>query len=228
MNRFGPIAGLMSAAAFAALAAVSVHAAQTYEPTIPRSIAEPRVVEPAGTLAPPATPGVDLSQPTLQQPLPPQLVQNIKRHQRDADARHCLQQASTNKGIHRCAERYRPRGARAASVKKASVKPPAEKAAAQPGIEISRSDVVKPGAPRPGDAAKAADLVKPMDVTKPSGTPRPVDSTTITTTTTTTTTTGKPPAAKAGDPPKPPSVGPKLPPVGSAADPTAAPPAKAK
>ena len=220
MNRFfTPIARLLTAAALAALAAASVHAAQIVEPTIPKAIPDSRSVEPAGTLAPPAAPPGSLASPNTAG-APPKLVQNIKRHQRDADARHCLKQASTNKGVHRCAERYRPRGARTASVKKASVKPPADKAAAQPGVEISRSDVVKPGAPRPGDAAKAADLVKPMDVTKPGGTPRPADATTITTTTTTTTTT-KPAAAK------PAAAGPKLPPMGSAADPTAAPPAKA-
>ena len=215
MNRFSPIARLLTAAALAALAAASVHAATTAEPTIPKAIPDSRPVEPAGTLAPPAAPPGSLASPDTTG-APPKLVQNIKRHQRDADARHCLQQATSNKGIHRCAERYRPRGARTASVKKASVKPPAENAAAKPAVEISRSaDVVKPGAPRPGDAAKAADLVKPMDVTKPGGTPRPADATTITTTTTTTTTT------------KPAAAGPKLPPMGSAADPTAAPPAKA-
>ena len=225
MNRIGTIARLAATAALAVLAGASVHAAQTFEPTIPKAIPESRPVAPAGTLAPPAAPPGSLASPDTTG-APPRLVQNIRRHQRDADARHCLQQAKTNKGIHRCAERYRPRGARATSVKKASVKPPAGNAAA-PAVEISRTpDVVKPGAPRPGDAAKAADLVKPMDVTRPGGTPRPADAATVTTTTTTTTT-AKPAAAKAADPAKPAAAGPKLPPMGSAADPTAAPPAKA-
>jgi hypothetical protein len=213
MIRIGPVVTMAALAAFWG-ASVDAQTPRTYEPkvpqiqpqqrfepAVPRGLPDQRL-EPAGELARPAS-----------APVPPRLVQNARRAQRDADARHCLTLA-TNRAVHRCAERYRSRAARAAraaSAKKASLKAPA--APAPIAVEASRPDVVKPGAPRPGDAAKAADLVKPMDVTRPSGTPRPLE-------------TSKAPP-KASEPVKPPSIGPKLPAMGSAADPTAAPPAKA-
>ena len=225
MKRIGPIARVVILAALAVSPAAAAHAQtpRSYEPTIPRIQPQPRFepavprpvpdrsLEPSGELTPPAA-----------APLPPRLIQNQRRAQRDADARHCLT-ATSNRAIHRCAERYRPRASRTARVRKASAKPPAAAAvtdkapaaaaatvkAPPPAVGITtKPDLAKPGAARPGDAAKAADLVKPMDVTKPSGTPRPVES-------------GKAPEAA-----KAPSIGPRLPPMGSAADPTAAPPAK--
>ena len=156
MKRIGLIAML------AALTATSAYAQPRSDPAVPRGMTDQRV-EPSGQLAPaPAT------------PRPPRLIQNQRRSQRDADARHCLDRA-TNKGIHRCSLPYRSHASRAAGVKRASAKPPA--AAPAPSIEISKpSGDMKPGAPRPGDAAKAADLVKPMDVTKPGAVPKPVES----------------------------------------------------
>ena len=229
MNRIGLLRALALAmtgvaCAFSAHAQTPRHYAPTvpalqeqrFESAVPRGLADQRV-EPSGELAP-STPA----------PVPPRLVQNERRAQSDADARHCLTAAS-NEAIHRCAERYRNRAARAATVRKASAKPPAAATAASPPTGGARAsattraapeavlqarppaapitttpDLAKPGgAPRPSDTAKAADLVKPIDVTKPAASPRPVDS-----------------SAKA------PTPGPRLPPTGSAADPTAAPPAK--
>ena len=155
MNRIGLFAML------AALTVTSAYAQKSFDPAIPRGITDQRV-EPSRELSPaPAA------------PVPPRLIQNQLRAQRDADARHCLDMGN-NKGIHRCSLTYRSRASRAASVKKASVKPPA--AAAKAEVTKAPTDVVKPGAPRPGDAAKAADLVKPIDVTKPAAVPKPVES----------------------------------------------------
>ncbi|HYH42650.1 MAG TPA: hypothetical protein VD867_11775 [Burkholderiales bacterium] len=208
MNRIGPVVTMAALAAFCAASAQAqaprtydpkvpqIQPAQRYEPAVPRGVPEQRL-DPAGELGQPA-----------RAPLPPRLAQNERRTQRDADARHCLT-LTNNRAVHRCAERYRSRAARAraAAVKKASAK--RGEAPAPVAIEASKApDVVKPGAPRPGDAAKAADLVKPMDVTKSSGTPRPVETATA--------------PAKTSEPPKPPAVGPRLPKMGSAADPTAA------
>jgi hypothetical protein len=157
MNRIGLFAVL------AALTVTSAYAQQRYDPAIPRGLPDQRV-----------GPSRELS-PTPAAPRPPRLIQNARRAQRDADARHCLNMGS-NKGIHRCSLKYRSRASRAARVKKASAKPPAAPAAAKAEITRPPSGVMKPGAPRPGDAAKAADLVKPMDVTKPAAVPKPVES----------------------------------------------------
>lgn len=158
MNRIGLFAVL------AALTVTSAYAQQSYDPAIPRGLTDQRV-EPSRELSPPPA-----------APVAPRLIQNQLRAQRDADARHCLDQATSNKGIHRCSLKYRSRASRATSVKRASAKPPAAPAAAKAEITRPPADIVKPGAPRPGDAAKAADLVKPMDVTKPSAVPKAVES----------------------------------------------------
>lgn len=153
MKRIGHIA------AFAALAMLGTAPAgaqrpQSYDPAVPRGVEQQRV-EPAGELARP--------EPA---PTPPRLIQNRTRAERDADARHCLERAS-NKGIHRCSLPYLPRSARRAAAVKTQTKAAADKPVR---IEAApRADIVKPGAPRPGDAAKAADLVKPMDVTRSGG-----------------------------------------------------------
>src|SRR5687768_326195 len=133
MNRIGLFAML------AALTATSAYAQPRYDPAIPRGMTE-QSVQPAGELTKPE-PG----------PLPPRLVQNERRHARDADARHCLEQATTNKGIHRCSLKSRSHAAGRGSVKRAAAKPAAAPPPA-PAIEISRppADVVKPGAPKPG------------------------------------------------------------------------------
>lgn len=144
-------------AMLAALTVTSAYAQQRYDPAIPRGMTE-QPVQPSGELAQPAP-----------APLPPRLVQNERRHQREADARHCLDQATTNRQIHRCSLKYRSHASREAPVKRASAKSSAAPPPA-PAIVITKppADIVKPGAPRPGDAAKAADIIKPMDVTKPS------------------------------------------------------------
>jgi hypothetical protein len=171
MNRIGRLVQLGPLLALAALAALSAGAAsaqQRYDPAIPRGVPDQRL-EPAGEL------GQPVGQPASA-PIPPRLVQNNRRAQRDADARHCLTLA-TNREVHRCSLRYRPRGAPGAVVK-ARAKPSASKPAAAAGIEPDMpANIVKPGAPRPGDTAKAQDLVKPMDVTKPGGVPKPIEST---------------------------------------------------
>jgi len=157
------ICHVLTLAALGVLCAASAHAQmQRYDPAIPKGVQEQRV-EPSGELAKPAP-----------APIPPRLVQNQRRAQRDADARHCLTLA-TNKAVHRCSLKYRSRATKRAAVVKAKAKPASEKAAA---IELSKpADVVKPGAPRPGDAAKAAEIVKPMDVTKSGGPSKPPAST---------------------------------------------------
>ena len=202
-------------AALALLAASSAHAQRTFEPAIPRGFQD-QPAPSSGELAPPPPPPAGT--PRSFEPTVPQLVQNNPRTMSDADARHCLARAS-NKDIHRCAQPYLGRSARA-SVRRASAKAPAARqssAAATASASTSAKtvaepprtpDTIKAAPPRPADTAKAADLVKPMDVTKSGSTPRPIE-----------------PPAKAADAPKPPSVGPKLPAMGSAADPTAAPPA---
>jgi hypothetical protein len=162
MNRIGP---LMALAMLAVLTAGAASAQQRYDPAIPRGVPEQRL-EPAGELTQPAP-----------SPTPPRLVQNAQRTQSDSDARHCLT-LPTNKEVHRCSLRYRSHAARRAAMVKASAKPSASKAAATAaGIEPAKPpDIVKPGAPRPGDVAKAQDLVKPMDVTTPGGMPKAVES----------------------------------------------------
>lgn len=163
MNRIGTI---VAWAAFAVLGAGAASAQQRYDPVIPRGVPEQRV-EPFGELAPPSP-----------APRPPRLVQNERRTQSDSDARHCLTLAS-NREVHRCSLRYRNRAARAAAVRTSAKASAAKPTSAAPAmLEPSKPmDIVKPGAPRPGDAAKAQDLVKPMDVTKPGGMAKPAEST---------------------------------------------------
>lgn len=149
------IAHIVTLAALAGLCSSSAYAqVQRYDPAIPQGAPQQSSVQPAGELASPAPSAV-----------PPRLIQNRPRAQSDADARHCLDRAS-NKAVHRCSLPYRSRVTkrRAAIRTKAKAKAPAEQALK---IEPSKPALMKPGAPRPGDAAKAAELVKPMDVTKP-------------------------------------------------------------
>ncbi len=163
MRRIGTI---VAWTAFAVLSAGAVSAQQSYDPVIPRGVPEQRV-EPFGELTPPSP-----------APRPPRLVQNERRTQRDSDARHCLTLA-TNREVHRCSLRYRNRMARAAAVKTSAKASSAKPITAAPAmIEPSKpAVVVKPGAPRPGDTAKAQEVVKPMDVTKPGGMAKSAEST---------------------------------------------------
>lgn len=94
MTRFGLIA------IFALLHAGTAGAqGQVFEPTVPG--AQQQRVEPL--------------QPDE---VPPQPALNVRRHEMDADARHCLQQSS-NMDVHRCAEKYRGRALRTAAAKPA-------------------------------------------------------------------------------------------------------------
>lgn len=144
MNRIGP---LVSLAMLAALTAGAASAQQYYDPAIPRGVPEQRL-RPTGELTQPAP-----------APIPPRLVQNAQRTQRDSDARQCLT-LPTNNAVHRCSLRYRSHASRRAGVMKASAKPSASKAAATAaGIEPAKSaDIVKPAAP--AAAAKAPEPAK--------------------------------------------------------------------
>ena len=148
MNRFGLIATL----AVLALAPALAHAAQMVDPVVPSAL-------PESSLPPPTE---------LGGAVPPRLRQNEMRGMRDADARHCLD-LPTNRQVHRCAERYRSRvaRARAASVKAA--------AAAPKGAETA---VVAPAAKpaemaRPSDAPKGTIMIKPMESSKATPSPAP-------------------------------------------------------
>lgn len=143
------IALTVTLAAVAALASAAAYAQQSYEPALPRGV-QPQSVQPAGQLAAPA-------------PVPPRLNQNRPRGDRDADARHCLDRAN-NKGVHRCSLPYLPRAAKRRAAVKTKAQVPAEPVLR---IEPAKPTQMKPGAARAGDTARAAELVKPMDVTKP-------------------------------------------------------------
>lgn len=162
MNRIGLVLQRVGLVA-ALLTAVPAYAQQRYDPAIPKGMPEQRYdpAIPRGMPEQRGEPAREITQ-TAPAPIPPRLVQNSRRAQRDADARQCLAMA-TNKDIHRCSLRYRSAASRAAVVK-ASAKPAAAPAAS---VELAKpADIGKSGPVRPGDAAKAADLVRPMDVTK--------------------------------------------------------------
>jgi hypothetical protein len=149
MKRIGLIAVL------AALAAASAYAQQVYEPVVPRGLPEPRV-EPSGELAPPAR--------------APVLVMNV-RHQRDADARRCLQLAS-NRQIHRCAQPYLPAAARARVVKAT-----AKTDAVSPAARGRASDLAKPDMSKAAEPAKAVDTARPaaQATAQPASPPKTAD-----------------------------------------------------
>jgi hypothetical protein len=162
MNRIGLFAML------AALTVPSAYAATRFDPAIPSGVVDQQV-QPAGELAKPEA-----------APRPPRLVQNEKRHAHDADARACLDQATTNKAIHRCSLKYRSHASHdAAPVKKASARPKAapEAAPAAPIAEMTKPPTAagKAAPPKPADTAKAAELVKPVDVTKAAAVPKTAD-----------------------------------------------------
>ncbi|HUP94891.1 MAG TPA: hypothetical protein VM164_08275 [Burkholderiales bacterium] len=174
--------------AFAAATAASAYAQQTYEPTVPRGLSESRV-EPSGTLAPPVQPLV--APAVAVEPAVPQLAMNVRRHQRDADARQCLQLA-TNVQVHRCAERYRSHASRA-QVSKAALKKTTAPATASAVVQekvVVQSKTGEP--PKPVETAK---ILAPAPVVA-----APPGSVTITTSKTTVTTTQ--PAPKPVEPVK--------------------------
>ena len=174
--------------AFAAATTASAHAQQIYEPSVPRGLSESRV-EPSGTLAPPMQPRAPSA--GVLEPAVPQLAMNVRRHQRDADARRCLQLA-TNVQIHRCAERYRSHASRA-QVSKAALKKTTAPAAASAVVQekvVVQSKTTEP--PKPVETAK---VIAPAPVTA-----APPGATTITRSTTTVTTTT--PAPKPVEPAK--------------------------
>ena len=168
MNRISLIAAL------AVFAAASAHAqVQRIDPAVPSALPDSRV-EPARELGSTAPRELGTIAPReVGSIAPPELVMDRRRGGSDADARHCLE-LPTNRQVHRCAERYRSRAARARTMAKAPKAAPAPAKTAE--LVKPPIDAPKPGgAPRPSDVAKAADLVKPMDVTKPSGTPKAVE-----------------------------------------------------
>ena len=178
---------IASILAFAAATSTAAYAQQTYEPTVPRGLSESRV-EPSGTLAAPVQP--QASSAVVVDPAVPQLAMNVRRHQRDADARRCLQLA-TNVQIHRCAERYRSHASRA-QVSKAALKKTTAPATASAVVQekvIVQSKTAEP--PKPVETAK---VIAPQ-------TAAPPGATTITRSTTTVTTTQ--PAPKPVEPVKP-------------------------
>jgi len=174
MNRIGPV---VTAAALAVACAQMAYAQRVVEPAVPRALQSGESVPgrqldappPAGGMSAPAPAGGGIAAS------PPQLQQNVRRHARDADARHCLQRA-TNKDVHRCAQPFLHGGARvtkAAAKKetsKRSGKAPAEKPAPVVAEPPKPPEAMKPSTAKPEDKAKAAEIVKPMDVTKPSAT----------------------------------------------------------
>ena len=174
MIRVGLIAVIAVLTAASAIAQM-----QRVDPAVPRPLPESKV-EPAGELA--AT-------------VPPRLIQNERRSRSDVDVRHCLA-LPTNSQIHRCAHPYLSRASRTRVAKSAGRAKPA--AAAKAAETAKPTNLPKPpGATvSPSDAAKAADLVKPMDVTKRGGTPKPVESAKAGAT-------AKPDAAKSAPPARP-------------------------
>lgn len=147
MNRIANIATLT---ALAALCSASAYAQpQRYDPAVPRGVQQ-QSVQPAGELSAPA-------------PVPPRLMQNRPRGDRDRDARHCLERAG-NMAVHRCSLPYRSRVTKRQAAIKTKAKAPAPQTVK---MEAAKPAVMEPRPPRSGDAARAAELVKPIDVTKP-------------------------------------------------------------
>jgi hypothetical protein len=145
-------AHIVTLAALAALCSASAYAQpQRYDPAIPQGV-QRQSVAPAGELASPAP-----------APVPPRLIQNRPRGDRDADARHCLERPG-NMAVHRCSLPYRSRVTKRRAAVKTKAKAPAEPVLK---TEPPKPAAMKPRAPTSGDAAKAAEIVKPMDVTKP-------------------------------------------------------------
>ena len=165
---------IQSIAAIALLAAASAHAQMTYDPAVPRGIPESSI--PASReLAqpnPPDVPPQSLPAQTVSlrtvAPVVPKLVTANARHQRDSDARRCLQLTS-NKQIARCAERYRThvrghvtktKASAKANEAKVSAKPTEAQAPAAPGARANATAVGK------ADLSKAAPPSKPIETAK--------------------------------------------------------------
>jgi hypothetical protein len=167
-------------AAAALLAAMSAGAQTTYEPAVPRGIADTMPPQSQEIAQPPASAPAAGAQ-VIEPKVPPKLVTSNWRHQSDADARRCLQ-FSSNRQIHRCAERYRPH-TRHVSVKrtkaaksKASAAAPALKS--QAASDLSKTDLSKTTSPaKPIEAARPAAPSSPPStasvIQKPTVTPPP-------------------------------------------------------
>jgi hypothetical protein len=165
-------------AAAALCAAFSAHAQNTYKPAVPRGIADApapqsrAITQPAGSAAAPAARTVE---PTV-----PKLATGNWRHQHDRDARRCLQFTS-NRQIHRCAERYRPhtRATRVKRTKAAKAKPSAALRQPATASASGKADLSKaPAASKAVESAKASSSTAPPPSTasviqKPSTTPPP-------------------------------------------------------
>ena len=160
-------------AAIALLAGCQAYAQTQYEPAIPRGIPDMSGPQSRELAQPaPAPQSVD--------PAIPRLVTSNDRHRRDADARNCLQLTS-NRQIHRCAERYRPRVARSsvARTKAARTARPAGAAApvarAKPPSDLGKADLSKAASPaNPVATAKVvpSPASAPGAGDKPSATPK--------------------------------------------------------
>lgn len=153
-------------AACAAMAAASAYAQQVYDPAVPRALSDPRVA-PSATIAPPV-----IVTGTPVEPVVPQLAMNVRRHQRDSDARHCLQ-FTTNREIHRCAERYRSRSSLRLTktvAKKTIVPPDATAIVREKTVETVTVTPAKPAeSARP--VAKSAEAKSAAPVAPPAPTP---------------------------------------------------------
>lgn len=206
MNRIGRTIG---AGMLAFLCTGAALAQNRYESAVPRALPEQRVA-PSRQLDPqPVVP----SERAAPAPTPRtmQLQMNSRRAAHDADARHCLSLAS-NRQIHRCAVPYLHRASRRSAAKPRVEKTRAARSTSQKTspavVEMTKPGVLKPGAPRPDDRAKAAELVKPMDVTKASPgvkSPEPAAkgaAPAATAAAKSAASKAPPPSAKAGEPPK--------------------------
>ena len=153
-------------AAYALLATAPVCAQTQYEPAMPRGITDSAVPQSRELSAPPSAAGAAPA-PQVVEPRVPRLVTTNDRHVKDADARRCLQFTS-NRDIHRCANRYLPREARAKLTRtKAAAKTTAEPAAAAAPRSKAAADIGK------ADLSKAAPAAKPVETAKIVPSPSP-------------------------------------------------------
>ena len=167
------------AIAAAALLTATAGYAQTYEPAVPRGFSDSGAPQSRELMQPaPAPAPVTTTTTTVQtvDPAVPQLVMDRRRGKSDADARNCLQ-LSSNRQIHRCAERYLPPEARAARVTRTRAARPAEVTSA---VRAKPSDIAKPDLSKAASPAKPTETAKvappaapPTAAEKPSATPKP-------------------------------------------------------
>ena len=146
-------------AAYALLATAPVCAQTQYEPAMPRGITDSATPQSRELAAPAAPASAAAPAPQVVEPRVPRLVTTTDRHRKDADARRCLQFTS-NRDIHRCANRYLPREARARLTRTKAAKTTAEPAAASAPRSKAAADIGK------ADLSKAAPAGKPVETAK--------------------------------------------------------------